>query len=38
MSCPLPLNRLAEEVPEIRAAYDFADFQAEYGISLEEWL
>lgn len=38
MTCPLPLERLAEQVGEIIAAHEWASFQAEYGVSWDEWL
>lgn len=38
MQCPIPLDRLAEHVPEIETARSYASFQSEYGISLDSWL
>ncbi len=37
-ACPLPLERVADEVAEITAAHEWASFQSEYGISMAKWL
>lgn len=38
MSCPIPVEHLAEKVPEIENAHEYDRFQEEYGISLSHWL
>lgn len=38
MTCPLPVQRVAEHVGEIIAAVEWASFQSEYGVSEDEWL
>lgn len=36
--CPIPIDRLADHVPEIEQAQEWASFQSEYGVSQHEWL